>query len=91
VLSDLGQGTWKDSDDIKKMQEEDNKFGLYMTSFYYTVTTITTVGYGDISGTNVAERSIATIIMLIGVIGFSFGTGSLASVMSTYDQTNAGL
>ena len=62
-----------------------------MTSFYYTVTTITTVGYGDISGTNVAERTIACFIMVLGVVGFSFGTGSLASVMSTYDQANAGL
>ena len=25
---------------------------LYLTSFYYTITTMTTVGYGDISANN---------------------------------------
>ena len=29
---------------------------LYITSFYFTVSTITTVGYGDIRGFNTLER-----------------------------------
>ena len=29
---------------------------LYITSFYFTVTTIATVGYGDIHGVNFGER-----------------------------------
>ena len=38
---------------------------LYCTSFYYTISTITTVGYGDLSAANVLERAISIIIMII--------------------------
>ena len=52
---------------------------------------MTTVGYGDINGGNTVERSISIMIMLIGVIAFSFATGSLSSILSNYDQANAKL
>ena len=48
---------------------------------YFTVTTITTVGYGDIYATETAERMLGILTMLIGVIAFSFSTGSLSSIV----------
>ena len=65
--------------------------GLYLTSFYFIITTMTTVGYGDISGQNNLERPVSIFIMLVGVISFSFATGSLSSIMSNYDAANAKL
>lgn len=62
---------------------------LYNTAFYWTITTITTVGYGDISGNNNLERLFCSIVMIVGVISFSFANGSLASIMQNYDHTNA--
>ena len=58
---------------------------------YYTITTITTVGYGDISGVTPLEKFLCIIIMLIGVITFSFASGALASIFASYDKTNAKL
>jgi len=58
-------------------------------SLYWTVTTITTVGYGDISITNSWERIFCSVIMLIGVISFSYANGSLSSILTTYDVQNA--
>ena len=52
---------------------------------------MTTVGYGDISGQNNLERTVSIFIMLVGVISFSFATGSLSSIMANYDQANAKL
>lgn len=48
-----------------------------------------TVGYGDITAQNSAEMIIATFLMIIGVIGFSFATGALSSIIANYDSTEA--
>ena len=61
----------------------------YLSSFYYTITTITTVGYGDISGSTQIEKCFCILIMIIGVISFSFASGSLASIIQNYDSQNA--
>ena len=73
------KGTWAEK------YVEDVQNSLYMTSFYWTITTITTVGYGDISGTNDIEKLFCSLMMLFGVIAFSFANGSLASIISNYD------
>ena len=54
---------------------------LYLTSIYFTITTITTVGYGDISISTPLEKIFCIIVMLIGVIAFSIASGSLASIL----------
>ena len=64
---------------------------LYALSFYWTITTITTVGYGDISGKNTVEWVYCSFMMVIGVVSFSFANGSLASILSNYDESNAEL
>jgi hypothetical protein len=64
---------------------------LYVTSFYYTVTTIMTVGYGDITAVSVTEKLLAILLMLIGVILFSYATGSISSIISSADSEDAKL
>lgn len=54
---------------------------LYLTSFYFTITTITTVGYGDFSAKTFAEKIICIFIMITGVIAFSFAASSLTNFM----------
>ena len=63
----------------------------YLVSLYYTITTITTVGYGDISGVTPLEMVLCIIIMIVGVVTFSFASGALASIFASYDKTNAKL
>lgn len=60
-----------------------------MTSIYFTVTTITTVGYGDIGGNTNVEKIFCILIMVIGVVSFSFASGTLASIIQNYDVQNA--
>jgi hypothetical protein len=48
-----------------------NNYQIYSTSLYYTVTTISTVGYGDITGTNMYERFVCIFNQFLGVIFFS--------------------
>ena len=61
---------------------------LYLTSFYFAMTTLTTVGYGDISGNNTTERILCIFLHLIGVISYSIAAGSLTSILSNYDEMN---
>jgi hypothetical protein len=62
---------------------------LYVTSLYWTITTITTVGYGDIGGSNTLERLFCCIVMLIGVVSFSYVNGVLASIFQSMDSHDA--
>jgi hypothetical protein len=71
--------------------EDYDNFTLYITSFYFTVTTIVTVGYGDIHAYNTGERFVSIFLMIIGVISFSFAAGSLSSIISNYDASQAKL
>lgn len=66
-------------------------YELYFTSFYFSVTTIVTVGYGDITAVSVGEKVTCVFLMIIGVISFSFATGALSSIISNIDSTEAKL
>ena len=62
---------------------------LYATSVYFTMQTLTTVGYGDISLASTTERVICIFLQFVGVIFFSFASGSLTTIIANYDQSNA--
>lgn len=64
-------------------------FELYLTSFYFTITTITTVGYGDISGKTKGEKFYCALMMVFGVLSFSFASGALASILQNLDAKTA--
>jgi hypothetical protein len=52
------------------------------------VTTITTVGYGDINGNSTEERWICFMLHLIGVLSYSFAAGSLTTIIQKFDVIN---
>lgn len=64
----------------------DDDLRVYFLSLYFTVETITTVGYGDVSPTNTKERIFLLLLMILGVISFSFIASGLTGIMSAYDD-----
>lgn len=56
----------------------------YLVSMYWSVTTLSTVGYGDIAAINTEERIIAIIVMLIGATLFGYIVGNVASLMGNF-------
>lgn len=62
---------------------------IYIISFYWTLTTVTTVGYGDINAGTTVERVFNLFIMSFGVLMYSFAIGSLSSIVSTLDAKTA--
>lgn len=63
-------------------------FDKYAVSAYFVMQTITTVGYGDIAIRTTLERSICIVLELVGVIFFSFASGSLTSIIANYDNAD---
>ena len=68
-----------------------NEYQLYTASYYFIVTTIMTVGYGDITAISYSEKILCIILMLIGVISFSFATGAISSIITSQDTAEAKL
>lgn len=58
----------------------------YITSMYWAYTTMTTVGYGDISSTTMAEKVWAIITMIVSGFFFSFVVGRMASLVAKMDS-----
>lgn len=53
----------------------------YVASFYFAVTVLSTVGYGDITATTTPERVVATVAMVIGIAFFGFLLNVLQTVI----------
>lgn len=70
------EGTWMEGG-----ADEMNKADQYLTSFYWTVQTITTVGYGDTSINTKTEKIACILLMVFGVVAFGLLSGSLTSIL----------
>jgi hypothetical protein len=66
-------------------------FELYSISLYWAVTTLTTVGYGDITAHSITEMVICCIVMIIGVFLYSYTIGSITNLLTNIDSRKAKL
>mmetsp|Transcript_18507 Transcript_18507/g.46562 ORF Transcript_18507/g.46562 Transcript_18507/m.46562 type:complete len:636 (-) Transcript_18507:242-2149(-) len=54
---------------------------LYVMGIYWAITTMTTVGYGDISASTMQESIFAAFVMLVGIATFSFTVSEITTVV----------
>ena len=66
-----------------------SELDMYVFAIYFVVTTISTVGYGDMSANTPLERFYCIVLMLTGVSIFTFISGALSSILSNYDNSQA--
>jgi len=60
-------------------------FGLYLHSLYWTVTTLATVGYGDITPKTTREIIAAILMMITGATLYAFAVGNVVSIINSFD------
>jgi hypothetical protein len=67
--------------------EIENSEGPYkmLTVVYFTLTTLSTVGYGDLYWISNSEKIFGMFVMLAGVAFFSFIMNSFIDIISTFN------
>ena len=58
----------------------------YVSALYFSVYTLTSIGYGDISAHNPLEYLICTICMLLASFMWAYTIGNFCSIVSTMDK-----
>ena len=57
---------------IKLNIQDEPYIDIYLASLYFVIVTITTVGYGDITGNAIPEIAFQMILLILGTIAYSF-------------------
>jgi hypothetical protein len=61
--------------------EPTSQLEMYLIAFYWAITVLSTVGYGDISANNSTERLFSSVVALLGCFLFAILIGSLGSAL----------
>lgn len=80
-LRDLDETTWVNVYKISDASKEEQ----YLAALYWAVTTIATVGYGDIAPRNHYERLFVLFALILGVTAFSYVVGSMSGLVQQMD------
>ncbi len=62
---------------------------VYVDALYWTTSTITTVGYGDIVPVTLDQKVYAIFVMMLGVGIYAYLIGNIASLISSLDPVRA--
>ena len=70
---------------IRRPAEGMGGFENYIDALYWSITTVTTVGYGDITPENMIEKIYTIFTMIIGLGFYGFLIGNIANLLSQKD------
>ncbi|MEB3341919.1 ion transporter [Okeania sp.] len=82
-------GSWESSHGsswlISKSLDSASTTTQYINSLYWAITTLTTVGYGDITPVTEIEITFTLIVMFLGISLYAYIIGNVSSLMSNLD------
>ena len=74
-LEDLSPDSWV----VRLGYIDSSNFELYIISFYWTLTTVTTVGYGDISPISPVAKFMSIVISMTSILCLTIFVSSVLS------------
>ena len=81
-------GTFRDSERAVHGREV-SAGGLYVGALYWSMMTITSIGYGDITPKNDTERAVCCLLMMISGATWAFVIAEAAGIAATLDPNGA--
>ncbi|KAL4466683.1 hypothetical protein ABPG72_016800 [Tetrahymena utriculariae] len=83
--------TWADKDRLNYEDYENSinqVFQGYVASFYWSIITMCTVGYGDIVPTTFRERIFVVFVCMLACFMFAFAMNSIGEIIKNLRQSN---
>jgi hypothetical protein len=59
---------------------------IYISGFYFILSTIFTIGYGDIVAKNSYERVFNILLLMVGILIYSYAVSSLSNIIQFIDE-----
>lgn len=89
--ADLTEDSWLITDPDPALSLHTASTGArYTACLYYIVTTLTSVGYGDITPTTTGERQYSTFVMVIGLLGSGVLVAEILGVVASLHKQSQG-
>ncbi len=64
---------------------DESRTSSYIKALYWTITTLTTIGYGDITPQTDTQRLFAMVVMIIGAGMYGYIIGNIANLLANID------
>ncbi|ETV89130.1 hypothetical protein H257_00503 [Aphanomyces astaci] len=77
-------GGWVDRHHLQAMPIYDQ----YVNAFYWSIMTMTTVGYGDVTGQNTHERGFSIFAMVVGAWIFAYGITNVVATVANLNHND---
>ena len=58
----------------------------YVTALYWSVMTLTTIGYGDVAPVTLGEQCLCIFAMLLGGSIYAYVIGAVCGIVSSMDE-----
>jgi hypothetical protein len=79
--------SWRDTAAEAYVEDFQEKSQQYVWALYFTIATMTTIGYGDISAFNFNEACFGLFLLPIASVGFAAMMGTLTDLIATINTS----